>query len=146
MYKKLTIMLCALSLALTGIAAAEGHDGHGNGGGPKQSDDNDRVRARLNGPAISGEKPSGTAVSRSHDGTNVFRVEVEDVNLPDGTILNVVLIHEGNRMRAGELKLMNGTGELDLRARDGDQVPKAESGDTVVVRHDQMNVLAGVFF
>ena len=147
MYKKLTIVLCALTLGLTGIAAADGgRDDHGRPGPERPGDDNNRVRARLHGPAISGETPSGSAMSRSNDGQNMFRVEVEDVNLPDGTRLTVTLIHEGNRMAAGSLVLMGGAGELDLRSRDGDRVPQAQSGDTVTVSEGRMNVLAGVFF
>ncbi len=132
---RLTIMLCALTLAVTGMFAEQGRDG-----------DHNRVRATLTGPAISGETPGGSAVSQSHEGENMFRVEVNDVNLPDGTVLSVVLVHEGNRMRAGELKLMSGSGELDLRSRDGDRVPQAQPGDTVMVDQNRMTVLAGVFF
>lgn len=145
MHKKLTIMFCALSLGLAGLAAADGRGDRGNHGA-QGLDDQNTVRARLNGPAMGGETPSGTAVSRSRDGQNLFRVEVQDVNLPDNTVLTVLLDHEGNRMRVGELRLTQGAGELDLRGRDGDQAPQAQSGDIVVVRQNHTAVLAGVFF
>jgi hypothetical protein len=135
----LIVALCALPLSLTGLMAEDGH------GGGKDGDHN-RVRAKLSGPAISGETPSGSAVSSSHDGQNSFRVEVEDVNLPDGARLTVNLMHEGNRMRVGELTIMGGSGELDLHARNGDQVPQAQQGDVVHVSQGQMSILAGVFF
>jgi hypothetical protein len=141
------IAVCALSLSLTGLAIADGHDG-GNGGqkGPESSNDQKRVRARLSGPAIGGEKPMGTARSVTQDGQSRFTVEVEDINLPDGTMLDVVLIHEGNRMRVGDMTLSQGSAELERRSRDGDQVPQPQSGDVLRVLHGSTDVLAGVFF
>jgi hypothetical protein len=143
MNKKLTSILCALSLGLSVLAFADGGD-HGNHGAAV--DDQSRVRAQLSGPAIGGETPNGTSVARSVDGQNSFRVEVNNVNLPDNTTLAITLIHEGNRMRAGELKLTGGSGELDLHSRNGDQVPQPQSGDTLLVSQSHMKIVAGVYF
>lgn len=129
MLKRTIIPLCVLSLLSIGVAAA---------------DDQERVRASLTGPAISGEKPSGTALAVTNDGQTGFIVQVEDVNLPDGTILTVVLIHEGNRIRMGEMQLSQGSAELLRRLQDGDQRP--EAGDALLVMQGGIRRLAGVFF
>jgi hypothetical protein len=132
------VALCALTLSLTGLALADG----GDGGGPG---DQKGLRAHLAGPAIKGEKPEGSAKSSSNNGQKRFTVEVQDVNLADGAMLAVILVHEGNRMRVGDLTLSMGTAELELRSRDGDQVPQVQAGDTVLVMHGKTHVLAGVF-
>jgi hypothetical protein len=144
MNKKLTTILFALSLGIPVFAFADGDD-HGNHQA-QAADDQNRVRARLSGPAIGGETPAGTSVAQSVDGQNSFRVEVNDVNLPDNTMLVITLIHEGSPMRAGELKLTSGSGELDLHSRNGDQVPQAQSGDMLVVSQGRMKIVAGVYF
>lgn len=129
MRKRTTLPLCVLSLLLIGAAAA---------------DDQNRVRASLTGPAISGEKPSGTAFAVTNDGQTGFVVQVEDVNLPDGTMLTVVLVHEGNLIRMGEMQLSQGSAELLRRLQDGDQRP--QPGDVLLVMQAGMRRLAGVFF
>jgi len=134
MRKRMIIPMCALSLLLIGVAAA---------------DDQNRVRASLTGPAISGEKPSGTARSVTRDGQSRFTVQVDDVNLPDGTMLTVVLVHEGNRMRMGEMQLSQGSAELERRLQDGGQQDggqQPQAGDTLLVVEGGMHRLAGVFF
>jgi hypothetical protein len=102
MKKTLTIMFCALSVGVTGLPAFDGGDNDKHGTA-QISEDKDRVRAHLSGPAIGGQTPAGSAVSQSHDGQNGFRVEVEDVNLPDNTVLTsfwftaVVVVKMGTR-------------------------------------------------
>jgi hypothetical protein len=99
----------------------------------------------LHGAAISGEKPNGTADFRT-DGTRTrLTVEVEDVNLPDGTILSVFIVHNGSGTSAGKLKLAAGFGELELRSQDGDVVPAVQDGDVVLVKQGSSRRLAGVF-
>src|SRR5450432_2728377 len=107
MHKRMIIALCSMSLLLTGFAAADGHEGGGNGGQGGQN----RVTANLTGAAIGGEKPNGSAKSVTNNGQSRFTAEVEDVNLPDATVLSVTLIHEGNRMLAGTMVLSQGAAE-----------------------------------
>jgi hypothetical protein len=145
MHKRMLIALCALSLSLTGLARADGHDGGDDRGQGKPSDQK-VVRANLSGPAIGGEKPTGTSRATSNDGQNKFTVEVEDVNLPDATVLTVVLVHGDNRTRVGDMLLSQGTAELERRTRDGDQVPQPQSGDSLLVMQGRTHVLAGVYF
>jgi len=87
--------------------------------------------------------PKGNAEFQTFaDGSRKFDAEAEDVNLPDGTVLNVLV--NGNKV--GTLTLMTQRGELELKSRDGQTVPPITSGSQVNIT-DQANhlILSGTF-
>src|SRR6266849_3613348 len=66
-----------------------------------------RLRTWLAGGAISGEVPTGHADFRSESDRNRSRlnVEVEDVNLASGTVLDVMVSHGGASAKVGVIHL-----------------------------------------
>jgi hypothetical protein len=106
-----------------------------------------RLRTSLAGGAISGRTPSGNADFRSESDRNRTRlnVEVENVNLSDGTMLDVAITHAGASAAIGHLALRGGFGELELNSQDGDSVPAVVKGDTVTVSSAGAAILSGVF-
>lgn len=92
-----------------------------------------RIQTRLTGGAINGVTPSGSARFRSRGTASNFSVEVENVNLPDGTKLNVTLMRGAISVPAGSLTLALHIGEIDVNTNDGNLVPQAKAGDIVVV-------------
>jgi len=106
-----------------------------------------RLRAQLTGPAIGNITPSGNADFRSDSrGRTRLNVEVEHVNLPQGTVLTVTLTHAGATSTVGTLTL-SGTGfaKLELNSQDGQTVPAVQSGDMIAVMNGASFVLSGVF-
>lgn len=106
------------------------------------------LRTRLAGGAIDGLVPSGHADYRERPGERRFSTEVEDVNLPAGTILSVSILRDGNETKVGEIVLgpppVRG-GDLNLDTRDGQPVPVMRPGTVVIVREpDGTAILAGV--
>jgi hypothetical protein len=104
-----------------------------------------RLRTRLSGAAIAGKVPEGNADFRQDTSCNRTRiqVEVEEVNLPAGTVLTVML---NNATKLGTLTLGPlGFGELELNSQDGDVVPAVTAGNTITVLNGQNAILAGVF-
>lgn len=104
-----------------------------------------RLRTRLSGAAIGAKVPEGSADSRQDTSRNRARiqVEVENVNLPVGTILTVVL---NNVTTIGTIKLgATGFGELELDSQDGDTVPTVAPGNTITVLNGASAILAGAF-
>ncbi len=106
-----------------------------------------RLRTDLAGGAISGRTPSGHADFRSESDRNRSRlnVEVEDVNLADGTVLDVMVSHGGASAKVGVIHLQAGRGELELNTQDGDTVPAIAKGDAVTVSNAGSPILMGVF-
>lgn len=102
-----------------------------------------RLRTDLTGGAIAGKTPHGHAESRSQTGRNrsEFKVEVEDVNLADGTSLEV----DVNGAKVGTLTLKLGEGELELDSQDHDIVPAVKKGDVVTVVGAAGALLSGAF-
>jgi hypothetical protein len=90
------------------------------------------VQSALSGAALNGMRPSGVAEFRSNaDGSRRFKVEVEDVNLPAGTVLGVFVDGAG----IGNITLTSlREGELERNTNDGQAVPNVHSGTTVAVR------------
>lgn len=73
----------------------------------------------------------GTAKYRDRNGEQEFQVEVENVRLPRGTKLNVIV--DGNKV--GSLRINRfGAGRLNLNSDRGDKVPAIHSGSTVKVQ------------
>jgi hypothetical protein len=106
-----------------------------------------RLRAQLTGAAIGNITPSGNADFRSDSrGRTRLNVEVEHVNLPQGTVLTVTLTHAGATSTVGTL-ILSGTGfaELELNSQDGQTVPAVQSGDMIAVMNGASFLLSGVF-
>lgn len=106
-----------------------------------------RLRTALAGGAIAGKTPSGSADFRMDSSRNRARlnVEVEHVNLPDATVLDVSVTHAGVTSAAGQIHLLAGSGELELNSQDGATVPAIAKGDTVTVSNAGAAILSGVF-
>ena len=87
------------------------------------------VRIALVGAAIGGIRPEGHADFRTEGNQRQLNVEVERVNLADGTKLAVNV--NGNTV--GMIKLAVGFGELELNTKNGASVPAVQKGDVVTV-------------
>jgi hypothetical protein len=72
-----------------------------------------RLRTKLAGAAIDGKTPYGSAEFRLDSPSRTrLEVEVENVNLPAATLLDVVITHSGVDTTAGQIKLSSlGSGE-----------------------------------
>src|SRR3954467_2105445 len=87
------------------------------------SADNSEVitQATLSGPALNGPTPKGVAKHRARaDGSLRFEVEVEDVNLPAGTVLNVFV--NGNSIGSLTINSLQ-KGEIEVESERGQTVP-----------------------
>jgi hypothetical protein len=119
------------------------NSGPGNGGATQV-----RLRTNLAGAAITGKKPEGNADFRN-DGTRTrLNVEVENVNLPDGTVLTVqVTLPGGVATTVGTINLLaaNLENELEIDSQNGGVVPAIVSGTMVTVLNGATVILAGVF-
>jgi hypothetical protein len=110
---KRLLVLVPVSLALVGL--------HGT---PEAAADHcSRGEGTLTGPAINGKVPSGKARWQGNDFCQPlqFEVEVKDVNLPDGTVLDVDACPSGTASNVvGRITLRGGSGKLLLSKLDGD--------------------------
>jgi hypothetical protein len=133
-------MLMAVVLAV-GTAAVVRADHGGN------NNNETRLRTKLAGGAIQGKTPEGNAEFRmDQKGRTSFKVEVENVNLPAGTVLDVTLTDAGTPTVVGHITLNAfGEGELELQSQDGDTVPAAVKGDIVTVLNAGSPILSGTF-
>jgi hypothetical protein len=106
------------------------------------------MRTSLSGAPIQGKTPKGGAEFRA-DSVRLrssLKVEVENVNLPAGTTLNVTLERGTFSQPEGQITLdAFGEGELELNTQDGDNVPAVQTGDVVKVFNDTAVILIGVF-
>ncbi len=102
-----------------------------------------RLRTKLTGPKIGNERPHGVAKFRERGANRKFSAEVQDVNLPAGTVLHVFV----NSTELGTITLSAlQRGELELRTRDGDVVPPMAKGDVIsVVDSANVTILSGTF-
>jgi hypothetical protein len=102
-----------------------------------------RIEARLAGAAIGGLTPTGHAKFRRRNGNRNFEVEVERVNLPAGTTLNVLV----DGAKVGELVISTTLeNEFELESEHGQFVPDITAASTVVVTNAQgQTILSGVF-
>lgn len=102
-----------------------------------------RLRAELMGHEVDGVMPQGEADWRMLDDArgNRLKVDVEDINLPDGTVLDVLACGTG----IGEVLLEDGEGDIDIREERGDKVPMCEVNDEVSVMHASSTILFGTF-
>ncbi|MCA1591346.1 MAG: DUF4214 domain-containing protein [Acidobacteria bacterium] len=101
------------------------------------------VEADLAGAILNGILPRGEAQFEIEAGGREFRVRVEDVNLPAGTVLNVLV----DNARVGSLTLDNQMrGELRLKTENGQTVPPINSRTRVVVTNQAgATIIAGSF-
>jgi hypothetical protein len=102
-----------------------------------------RIEARLAGAAINGLRPKGHAKFEVRTDRRKLNVEVERVNLPAGTILNVLV----DNVKVGEITvnamLEN---ELELDSRRGSVIPNITTLSTVVVTNaNGATILSGTF-
>ena len=102
-----------------------------------------RIEARLAGAAINGLTPTGHAQFRVRNGNRNFEVEVEKVNLPAGTVLNVSV----DGAKVGELVISSTLeNEFELESERGQVVPDITAASAVVVTNAQgQTILSGVF-
>jgi hypothetical protein len=101
-----------------------------------------RIKAQLAGAALNGMTPKGRAEFRARATNNQLNVQVENVNLPDGTILNVLV----NDAQIGQLSLTLRKGEMQLNSGDGQIVPSLTLGSTIVVTDEAgRTIVAGAF-
>lgn len=103
-----------------------------------------RIESRLAGAAIAGLRPKGHAKYEVRsNGRRKFNVEVERVNLPAGTVLNVLV----DNVKVGEIVLTAMLErELELDTQRGSVVPIVINTSTVVVtKSDGTTILSGAF-
>jgi hypothetical protein len=149
--------LLAAALMFSGATVARADDGgkgpsansgSSNGGPGNGGATQVRLRTNLAGAAITGKKPGGNADFRN-DGTRTrLNVEVENVNLPDGTVLTVqVTLPGGVATTVGTINLLaaNPENELEIDSQNGGVVPAIVSGTMVTVLNGATVILAGVF-
>jgi len=126
--KTRTIWLVALALlpgfGLTGVSSTSAHADGGQGGSAQT-----RVRINLTGPAIGRFIPKGYADFRTAGVQRQLNVEVENVNLTDGTILAAKV----NGAPVGMLTLKLGRAEVELNTKNGAAVPVIQKGDVVTI-------------
>ena len=124
------------------------NNGQNNGNNNGQNNGNNakvRLRTTLTGAAMTRQKPEGNAEFRNDNGRMRFQVEVENVNLPDGTVLTVTVVDAGVTTTVGMITLRGGEAELELDSQNGDMVPTVMTGDMIAVSNAGAAVLAGVF-
>src|SRR5262249_49644763 len=103
------------------------------------------LRTPLTGAAIGGVTPSGTADARCNPNQdNQLRLQASNVNLPNGTVLTVVLRPDGqgDPVVLGTFTLTGGSGKFEVK---GPKVPETFPGDHIGVFNGTTQILAGVF-
>lgn len=129
LFRTMTMAAAVTTAALTGFTMANPWPAHAASGKVQEL----RIRTKLTGGAIGGVTPEGDAKFRSRGTSSNFSVDLEDVNLPDGTKLTVTLMRGTTVIPAGSLTLAHHEGEGEVSTSDGDIVPQAVAGDIVVV-------------
>ena len=100
-----------------------------------------RLRAGLAGASINNMTPKGRAEYRER-ATRQLTVQVENVNLADGTVLNV----SAANTQVGQITLTLRRGELQLNTGDGDSFPAISPGTSIVVTDQSgSTIVAGTF-
>lgn len=120
---------------------------------PKAAADHcSRGEGTLRGPALNGKIPSGKVRWQGNAFCQPleFAVEVKDVNLPDGTVLDVDACPRGEPSNiVGTIRLRGGSGKLFLSKLDGDpgndNVPFCDMrfGDPVKVLRNNAIIVEG---
>jgi hypothetical protein len=138
-----------------GNSGSNNNGGNCNGGCNNNNNNNNnngnstqiRLRTTLTGASIAGHRPEGNADFRNDNSRMRLQVEVENVNLPDGTVLTVSIIHNGVAAVAGTIMFRSSSNEneLELDSQNGNMVPAVASGDMVTVSNAGQTIMAGVF-
>jgi hypothetical protein len=111
-----------------------------------------RGESTLSGPTINGRLPSGKAKWQGNDFCQPLelQVEVNEVNLPDGTILDVDACAQADSSNiVGRISLRGGSGKLTLSKLDSDVsndgVPFCDmrSGERIKLLRDSTIILSG---
>jgi hypothetical protein len=111
-----------------------------------------RGEGTLSGPALNGRVPSGKVKWQGNDFCQPleFEVEVNNVNLPDGTILSVDACARSTPSNiVGSISLRGGAGKLQLSKLDSDSsndnVPFCDMrfGDSVKVLQGSTIIMSG---
>jgi hypothetical protein len=100
-----------------------------------------KLRATLTGPVFNGEQPSGKAEFEVENGVKRFSVEVDNLDLPDGTTVAVF----ANGTKVGVINLVAQGGTLLLSSAAGQTVPNITVGSTVAVKFSGVKILGGKF-
>jgi hypothetical protein len=131
--KRAALACVALLATLAALAAA-----------PAFAADETIIEAGLVGAAIGGQTPHGKAVFRQRPGNDLkLQVEVEDVNLPAGTVLNVFV--GGQQIGTLTIDTLR-AGRIELETERGQVVPAVTNGSTVAVRNQAgANIVTGTF-
>lgn len=125
------LIVCVLAVSLIAVKADGGN-----------SDVVTKIEADLAGAAINGLVPRGEAEAKTFvDGNRKFEIHVTNVNLPDGTLLNVAV----DGAQVGTLRLIGLTGEFEVETRDGQPVPQINSRTRVIVSNAAGTIVAGSF-
>ncbi|MDQ3804663.1 MAG: DUF4214 domain-containing protein [Acidobacteriota bacterium] len=107
-------------------------------------DDEVIIEAGLAGTAIGGQRPTGKAVFRERPANDrKLQVEVQDVNLAAGTVLNVIV--GGQQVGTLTINTLR-AGRLELETERGQAVPAVANGTAVAVRNQSgANIVSGAF-
>ncbi|HEV2882327.1 MAG TPA: hypothetical protein VGX24_13685 [Pyrinomonadaceae bacterium] len=102
-----------------------------------------RMEIRLVGATLNGATPSGEAEFRREAvGSRRLRIKIENVNLPDGTVLDVLV----DNVRVGQIVINSLKGELELRTDHGQTTPPVVNGTSIVISdRTGTTILAGTF-
>jgi len=102
-----------------------------------------KLKVKLTGPAIGGQTPHGVAKFKDKGTKRKFSTEVQDVNLPAGTVLHVFV----NSTEMGTITLSAlKNGQLEVNTKDGGIVPPMAKGDVVTVKDTGgVTILSGTF-
>ena len=100
-----------------------------------------RLRTGLAGATINNITPKGKAEYRER-AIRQLNVQVENVNLPDGTILHVLA---GNT-QVGQMTLALMRGVLQLNTGDGDSFPAIAPGTSIIVTDQDSNTIVAAVF
>jgi CHRD domain/FG-GAP-like repeat len=98
--------------------------------------------ATLSGPTIGGILPRGYGEYESKPTRTDLEIELAQVNLPAGTILNVTV---GTTAVGNIVMRAEGEGKLKLRSTNGDIIPVIIDGTSVTVKNGTATILSGIF-
>ncbi|MGI8639749.1 MAG: FG-GAP-like repeat-containing protein [Pyrinomonadaceae bacterium] len=97
--------------------------------------------ATLTGATINGVLPRGYAEYELHSSRTELEIRVYQVNLPNGTSLNVFVANS----LVGQLIISGGEGRLRLRSDRGENVPVVTNGTTIEIKNGGAIILSGKF-
>jgi hypothetical protein len=101
------------------------------------------MEIRLVGASLNGATPTGEAeFRREAQGSRRLKIEIENVNLPNGTVLNVLV----DNVKVGEIVINSLKGEIELRTDHGQTTPPVVNGTSIVISdRTGTTIVAGSF-